>query len=122
MRRDLNWLISRHLRRHADDTLRLSPSARADLLGRRWPGNIRELEQALDAAAALCLGSVIDLPDLPNPIAGDGEPVPLADPWDSLEQVLDACHWNMAQVARRFGVNRSTILRRIRKAGLHPPT
>jgi transcriptional regulator of acetoin/glycerol metabolism len=117
--------MSRHLRRHAADTIRLSPSARADLMGRRWPGNIRELEQVLDVAAALCIGPVIDLPDLPGPVEAAPSPEPpaagSADPWAALEQVLVACDWNMARAARRFGVNRSTILRRIRAAGLQPP-
>ncbi|OOY21910.1 transcriptional regulator [Thioclava sp. DLFJ5-1] len=125
MRRDLDWLMSRHLRRHAGDAVRLSPSARAELLGRRWPGNIRELEQVLDVAAALCVGSVIDLLDLPTPVEitpniEKALPAP-SDPWDMLEEILDACEWNMARAARRLGVNRSTILRRIRKAGLRPP-
>jgi sigma-54 dependent transcriptional regulator, acetoin dehydrogenase operon transcriptional activator AcoR len=119
LRRDFEWLAVRHLH----DTIRLSPSARAELMGRSWPGNIRELEQVLDVAAALCDGAVIDLPDLPPPVAqsADRREAPDSDPWDALEQVLEACDWNMAQAARRFGVNRSTILRRIRKAGLRPP-
>lgn len=123
LRRDLEWLAARHLRRQVAETIRLSPSARADLMGRNWPGNIRELEQVLDVAVALCPGSVIDLPDLPHPVAWvrQADSTSESDPWDSLEQVLEACEWNMAQVARRYGVNRSTILRRIRKAGLQPP-
>ncbi|WP_321367349.1 sigma-54-dependent Fis family transcriptional regulator [uncultured Celeribacter sp.] len=123
MRRDLDWLMSRHLRRHTADAVRLSPSARAELMGRTWPGNIREMEQVLDTAAALCVSSVIDLPDLPHPVVADpadGSPAS-TNPWDSLEQVLVACDWNMARAARRFGVNRSTILRRMRAAGLRPP-
>lgn len=124
LRRDLDWLISRHLRRHAVETIRLSPAARADLLGRRWPGNIRELEQVLDVAAALCEGGVIDVTDLPEALdarADRSDPGLTEDPQAALEQVLIACDWNMARAARRLGVNRSTILRRIRAAGLHPP-
>jgi Transcriptional activator of acetoin/glycerol metabolism len=125
MRRDLDWLMTRHLRRHASEATRLSPSARAELLGRSWPGNIRELEQVLDVAAALCVGSVIDLNDLPEPIEPVANVEQIAQSSEKsgerFEEVLDACDWNMARAARRLGVNRSTILRRIRKAGLRPP-
>ncbi|SEL09292.1 sigma-54-dependent Fis family transcriptional regulator [Pacificibacter marinus] len=114
-RQDLGWMIDRLLRRRAPDTVRLSPSARADLMGRSWSGNLRELEQVLDVAVALCEGPVIDQSDLPPPVEAH-QPVQ-----ETLEQVLDACDWNMAQASRRLGVNRSTVLRRIRKAGLHPP-
>lgn len=114
-RQDLGWLLDRLLARRAPDTIRLSPTARAELLGRDWPGNIRELERLLDVTLALSTGAVIDLPDLPR--APDTDPVEA----ESLEAVLEACHWNMAHAARRLGVNRSTILRRIRKAGLTPP-
>jgi len=114
-RQDLGWLIDRLLRRRAPDTMRLSPSARADLMGRSWPGNIRELEQVLDVAVALCEGSVIDLPDLPAPVEARTHFE------ESLEEVLEACGWNMAQAARRLGVNRSTVLRRMRKAGMQVP-
>jgi len=117
-RRDLGWLIDRLLRRRAPDDIRLSPSARADLLGRQWHGNIRELEQVLDVAIALCEGRVIDLPDLPAPIGAEMQ-TPEGD--EPLEQVMEACGWNMSRAARRLGVNRSTILRRLRRAGLQPP-
>ena len=86
-----------------------------------WPaltGNLRELEQVLDVAIALCEGRVIDQPDLPAPV---DTATPATDTEDSLEQVMEACSWNMSCAARRLGVNRSTILRRLRKAGLQPP-
>ncbi|MFZ7090305.1 sigma-54-dependent Fis family transcriptional regulator [Primorskyibacter sp. 2E233] len=117
-RQDLAWLIERLFRRRAPDDGRLSPSARAELVGRSWPGNLRELEQVLDVALALSDGPVIDLPDLPPPADAGTE----ARPEPNLEEVLDACGWNMAQTARRLGVNRSTVLRRMRKAGLRPPS
>ncbi|MBP0484830.1 sigma-54-dependent Fis family transcriptional regulator [Sagittula salina] len=117
-RADMDWLIDRLLRRRSADDMRLSPAARAELKARPWHGNIRELEHALDTAVALCDGRVIDLPDLP-PAPQQTVRQPPAE--DALETVLAACGWNMSQAARRLGVNRSTILRRMRKAGLSPP-
>ncbi|WP_323718522.1 sigma-54-dependent Fis family transcriptional regulator [Paracoccus aminovorans] len=117
-RQDIGWLLDRILRRRTPEDMRLSPSARAALLGRRWPGNLRELEQVLDVAIALCEGRVIDLPDLPPPVDRAAEPL---GPGETLEQVMEACGWNMARAARRLGVNRSTVLRRLRNAGLQPP-
>ncbi|WP_425098400.1 sigma-54-dependent Fis family transcriptional regulator [Tropicibacter sp. S64] len=114
-RQDLGWLIDRLLRRGSGGDKRLTPSARAELMGRDWPGNLRELANVLDVAAALAESDVIDLPDLPAAAAR------AAPEEEDLEAVLDACGWNMARAARRLGVNRSTILRRIRKEGLHPP-
>ena len=114
-RQDLAWLLDRLLRRRVPDEKRLSPAAKADLTGRLWPGNLHELERVLDVVAALCEGDVIDLPDLP-PATGA---TPTAA--DTLEDVLESCGWNMAQAARRLGVNRSTVMRRIRREGLCPP-
>jgi len=117
-RQDIGWLLDRLLRRRTSEDMRLSPSARAALLGRHWPGNLRELEQVLDVAIALCEGRVIDLPDLPAPADRAAEP---GEAGETLEQVMEACGWNMARAARRLGVNRSTVLRRIRRVGLQPP-
>ncbi|WP_230382968.1 sigma-54-dependent Fis family transcriptional regulator [Paracoccus shanxieyensis] len=116
-RQDIGWLVDRILRRRSPQEMRLSPSARATLLGRHWPGNLRELEQVLDVAIALCEGRVIDLPDLPAPVDRSTD----LPPPESLEQIMEACGWNMARAARRLGVNRSTVLRRLRQAGLQPP-
>ncbi|WP_121628996.1 sigma-54-dependent Fis family transcriptional regulator [Tropicibacter alexandrii] len=117
-RQDLGWLIDRLLRRHRGGDMRLTPSARAELMARDWPGNLRELGNVLEVACAMAETTVIDLPDLP--------PAPQQrrqdqDPEQDLEAVLDACNWNMARAARRLGVNRSTVLRRIRKEGLRAP-
>ncbi len=117
-RQDLGTLLDRLLRRRAPDDMRLSPAARAALLGRRWPGNLRELEQVLDVAVALCEGRVIDQPDLPAPIDAMTQATGAEEP---LEQIMEACGWNMSCAARRLGINRSTVLRRMRRAGLQPP-
>lgn len=117
LRQDFDWLLDRLLRQLGHlrpQSLRLSPAARAELKARDWPGNLRELANALEVAIALAEGAVIDLPDLP--------PAPLAPVQtpESLSIVLAACGGNMALAARRLGVNRSTILRRARREGLAP--
>jgi len=118
-RTDMDWLIDRLLRRRCNDDLRLSLTARAELKSRAWAGNIRELESALDVAIALCEGRVIDLPDLP--LAQERQAATDYSRHEDLETLMAACGWNMAQAARRLGVNRSTVLRRLRKARLTPP-
>jgi transcriptional regulator of acetoin/glycerol metabolism len=118
-RTDMDWLIDRLLRRRCNDDLRLSLTARAELKSRAWAGNIRELESVLDVAIALCEGQVIDLPDLP--LAQERQAATDDAKHEDLETLMAACGWNMAQAARRLGVNRSTVLRRLRKARLSPP-
>ncbi|MEM7695464.1 MAG: sigma-54-dependent Fis family transcriptional regulator [Pseudomonadota bacterium] len=117
-RADLSWLIDRILRGASSDDIRLSPVALAELKSRRWLGNIRELEHTLASAVALCGGTIIDVMDLPPPaVAAPSRPGGNA-PRDDLEALLNACEGNMSQAARRLGVNRSTVMRRMRKAGL----
>lgn len=118
LRCDFDWLLDRLFRRRAPDDMRLTPAARIELSGRDWPGNIRELANTLDAAIAMTDGTVIDVPDLP--VAATARVVGHT-PVEDFEALLAACRWNMSQVARRLGVNRSTVLRRVRKAGLIPP-
>ena len=116
-RADMDWLIDRLLRRFASHDIRLSTAARADLKSRLWHGNIRELEHFLHSTVTLCQDNIIDLTDLPAPVLA----VEHKQETDDLDALLRACDWNMSQAARRLGVNRSTILRRMRKVGLRPP-
>ncbi|APX10670.1 sigma-54-dependent Fis family transcriptional regulator [Tateyamaria omphalii] len=119
-RADLDWLIDRVLRRCSSDDILLSPLARAELKSRPWAGNIRELEHVLESAVALCEGTCLDIADIPPPallLPSEQQAAGTAE----LEALLTACDWNMSEVARRLGLNRSTILRRMRKAGLAAP-
>ena len=51
---------------HRQDSLRLSREAREVLLSFEWPGNIRQLEQAVLAAAAICEDHEIKPEDFPG--------------------------------------------------------
>lgn len=118
LRQDFDALLNRLLRQCNPDGLRLTPAARVELKSRDWPGNLRELASVLEVAVSLSEGATIDAGDLPDPVLAEA---PCDDPAEDLESVLDACGWNMARVARRLGVNRSTVLRRVQRLGLTPP-
>jgi PAS domain S-box-containing protein len=71
-REDIPALVARFLRelatRAAKPCERLSPDALRALLDYRWPGNIRELRNAIEHAVVKSRGAVILLEDLPREI------------------------------------------------------
>jgi two-component system, NtrC family, response regulator AtoC len=120
-------LLARVTARHGR-SLRLSPDAMRTLLDHDWPGNARELENALEYAVAVCRGQTILPEDLPGltihrqaaaPAAVDVAPNRdrPADV-DALREVLDAHHWRRSEAAQALGVSRSTLWRKMREAGL----
>ncbi|TPE50986.1 sigma-54-dependent Fis family transcriptional regulator [Amaricoccus solimangrovi] len=110
-RQDFDWLVDRLLAGRG----RLSPGARAALHARRWPGNLRELGNALAVAAALCDGELIERSDLPEEPgrarAGCGEA-------EALRAVLARCRGNVSEAARQLKVDRTTVHRRMRRLGV----
>jgi two-component system response regulator PilR (NtrC family) len=68
-------LLTEHFRarfaaEHGRSMLLFSPEALAAILRYPFPGNIRELENAVERSIALAAGSTIELRDLPPEIAG----------------------------------------------------
>jgi transcriptional regulator of acetoin/glycerol metabolism len=132
-RTDIEWLIDQSLHRlstaHKASYV-LTASARAALLKYQWPGNIRELINALDHGCALSTDGTIDLADLPDRIthitrqetngrpARDSATLPQAD---ELATALRRNRWNVSRVARERGVDRSTIHRQIVRYGIIMP-
>ncbi len=126
-RRDFDWLLDQLLRQRTitlPDTYRLTMAARIELKHRIWPGNIRELINTLDVAVAMSATDVIELEDLPRPVlpvVPVGVPTGDDGALGELETVLKACDWNISRAARRLGVDRSTVHRRMRRLGIRRP-
>lgn len=128
-RDDLPWLLDRLLEKHAKEglSLRISTAARLMILSYRWPGNVRELDNAIAFAAALCDEGVIETADLPDHVirlsGNAAEDTNDADGKDvaELRAVLAACKGNVSEAARRLGIDRTTMHRRMRRLGIDRP-
>ena len=118
----------------------MGPDALRAMLRYDWPGNAREMENALEYAVAVCRGQTIHDQDLPQEVwdasAAPGGPVAPAgrggaptevagtEPDDvdperaRIRAALDAHRWNRAKTASALGLSRTTLWRRMRELGL----
>jgi transcriptional regulator with AAA-type ATPase domain len=133
---DLSELVQRMLERASEGrgsrASGLSPEAREVVRDYRWPGNLRELYDALAAAQRHAHGPQVDIADLPAPLrlrhaAG---PAPLPErplPLDSLleqaerrliELALRRARGHRGKAAETLGIWRARLLRRIEALGL----
>jgi DNA-binding NtrC family response regulator len=103
----------------------LSRLAVAELTSYAWPGNSRELEQTIEAVLALSRGTEIT-PERIRAVLGRRPrrfAAPDVFPLRQLERdyiagVLSSCNWNQSLAARRLGIGRNTLMRKIKTFGL----
>ena len=111
-----------------------SDEAMERLCRHNWPGNVRELENLVERLVVLCVDGEVQISDLPPQIAkttAPTVPVPqlpagglsfreVVDEFESklIVQALEQTHWNKNQAARLLGLNRTTLLEKIKKKGL----
>ncbi|MET3931767.1 DNA-binding NtrC family response regulator [Lysobacter sp. OAE881] len=98
---------------------RLSDAARGALLRHAWPGNVREMKNAIQRALLLGSADVIDAEELglaaspPAPRTHDGEP-----DRDAIEAALQRAGGVMSQAAADLGLSRQALYRRLDKLGI----
>jgi len=122
---DLPLLAEHFLSRIAAETgtarKRLTAAALARLAEHRWPGNVREFENALRRAAALSDQSALDVPDfsfLREAPAAPEDGVVSID--DHIRGTL--ARWNgkldLQEIADRLGLSRKTLWEKKKKWGI----
>ena len=106
-------------------SLRLTPAAEDAIAASRWPGNVRQLRNALERAALLGMDAMIDVADLEEAgPAGESAPsgssgLTLADvERHHIEAVLASQGGNVPAAARLLGLSRSALYEKIRKHGI----
>jgi sigma-54 dependent transcriptional regulator, acetoin dehydrogenase operon transcriptional activator AcoR len=106
-----------------EEPARLTPRAAAALSAGDWPGNVRQLLQVLASARIRATGPAIDLPDLPahhhrTPHAGPLDEVQRAER-RVLMAALREAGGDRNTVAKRLGISRATVYRKLRRYELH---
>ena len=137
-RTDIDDLIRTLLREENPEqgSVEIAADAFRKLMEFDWPGNIRQLRNALRTASALCRDGVIRLANLPQEILGmesraiqdeaaargPAPPAPhlpgavLRDAeCAALIRELERMHWNISRTALALGVSRNTLYRKIHK-------
>jgi DNA-binding NtrC family response regulator len=110
-----------------------------------WPGNVRQLENAVFRAVVLCDGDILETSDFPHVAQAQGmapggtAPVAVAAlpediilttneegrgrelkdiEADAIRLCLERCKGQMSEASRQLGIGRSTLYRKVRQYGL----
>ncbi|MBW1730662.1 MAG: sigma-54-dependent Fis family transcriptional regulator [Deltaproteobacteria bacterium] len=108
-----------------------TPQAMDRMLHYHWPGNVRELMNAVERAVVLSRSEYVDIPDLPlviqeqRPDSGSAVSEHLLGggiPLEEVEKVtilktLKATGGNKSEAARRLGITRKTLHKKLKKYG-----
>lgn len=119
-REDIPLLVQRLLRNKAEKLGRLirsvSPAALSALVQYHWPGNIRELQNAIESAIIATEGDIVELdalPLLPGLLSHDREPSPRTG-HHRINAVLERHGGHRSNAAAALGISRTTLWRRMR--------
>jgi two-component system response regulator HydG len=144
-------LLDRHGRRIGRAGVSFSDAAMAALTAYPWPGNVREVQNAIEFALTLSKGDVIEAHHLPSYVPSGQEgggsgassarapakttrDVSLDVPYSEaraevlrefdrayLEELMQATDGNLSAASRRSGIDRSNLRRMLRQLGLAQP-
>lgn len=134
---DIPLLTDFFIRKH-NKALRLSvrnitPAAMEQLCAHNWPGNIRDLENAIQSAMILCPDGVIDLPQLPGRIQreeaeetlfitkteGNGiKEMNAQVEKEMIQEALKQCNNNRTLTAEALNISRKTLFNKMKRYGL----
>ena len=121
----VDYLIEKHNYKNST-RVSIDEQALAALQGYSFPGNVRELENILERALALCENERITLADLQLPALEAGSEPPPASlekmtrdlECEQIAQALEENRWNQSAAARTLGITLRQLRYRMDKWGL----
>ncbi len=121
---DVEELARYFLGKFSSEPYSLTPEALVALRTYAWPGNVRELENCIHASMAIAEHHAIDVADLPARVRNIGHaeltPDPVSVELDAverrhIERVLREAGGNRSEAARKLGIDRVTLYRKIKR-------
>ena len=137
-REDIPVLIDYFLTKHTRNTSRpvrgLTPETRKLMVSYSWPGNVRQLESAIERAILLCEGDLITVEDLPSEVRQEAGPaaegafklpaegINFEDVERNLiTQAMEQTDYNITKAAKLLGLTFRTLQYRLEKFGIKKP-
>jgi PAS domain S-box-containing protein len=128
---DVPLLVSHYVRLFRESTGKaiqgLSEEAMACLMGYAFPGNVRELENVVERAFIMCQGDRIGMEHLPASVVQSAGPTLTILPactsiaaaeTSAVRAALERNNGNRTRAAAELGIHRTTLIRKLRQAGL----
>jgi arginine utilization regulatory protein len=127
-----HFFIQKYNRKYYRSISNVSDTVRDLFMVYNWKGNVRELEHVVEGAIHMMDGTVITIEDLPVGLAKQydvlAEAIALKeksleiqmDTYERqlVEMVFSSCSQNVTHAAKRLGIPRSTLQRKLKKYGL----
>jgi DNA-binding NtrC family response regulator len=129
----IDYFLKKHTRGSGQKIKGFAPDARKALLDYHYPGNVRQLESAIERSVLLAEGELITLDDLPPEVASGERPTTvLADGfklpaqgvnWEEVErslilQAMERTDNNITKAAKLLGLTFRTLQYRLEKFGI----
>jgi len=104
----------------------IDPAVYPVLEGYTWPGNARELRNAIERMAILTRGDRLTADSIPMEIRAPSGPAPRSSVHEAREaaerehirRALEEANWNVSGAARALGMERTNLHKRMRALGL----
>ena len=121
-----NYFLDSYRKEFGKDVKRISDEALDVLMAYPFPGNVRELESAIERAIIMCDDEVLKKEHFPKRIVQSWKPTrPSPDSFLSLAElevkhilkVLEATSGNKSEAAKILGINRASLWRKLKNLG-----
>jgi transcriptional regulator with PAS, ATPase and Fis domain len=122
-----DFFLKRYAKKNRREVITLAPEALRAFRGYSWPGNIRELENAIERGVIVCQGDVLTREDLPAALqpqgewpaaGGEGEPGLPELERQLISRTLERVAGQRRQAAEILGISLDELNLKIRSYGL----